>query len=86
MMEDNRSGTLNYAPRRLLDCQNRLAIDDWESFLYTISYIVGIPLDWFKPANAFFKLFINQYCSFLKWRTEKNRVDNDFLYVITYYI
>lgn len=46
-MEDNHGCTWLYMAKRVRSNETRRPIDDWESFLYTISSV--LEKDWFKP-------------------------------------
>lgn len=48
MYEDNRCGTPKYAARAYHKAEIRTALDDWESFLYTMCDVYDIQLYWFS--------------------------------------
>lgn len=50
MMEDNKGQSILMAPLRFHINQNRVAMDDWESFLYTICDLSGVSLEWFDKS------------------------------------
>lgn len=51
MIQDNKGQSILMASLRFHSNQNRVAMDDWESFLYTICELSGvIHLDWFDES------------------------------------
>lgn len=48
MTEDNNGVTFSLAPLRYHQEKNRVAMDDWESFLFTMCNMAVVPLDWFN--------------------------------------
>lgn len=48
MKEDNRRRTIEFASLRHHQRSRRVSMDDWESYLYTLCYLLSIPLDWFR--------------------------------------
>lgn len=48
MKEDNRRRTIEFASLRHHRKSRRVPMDDWESYLYTLSDLLSIPLDWFR--------------------------------------
>lgn len=48
MYEDNYGGTPKYAARAYHRGQIRTALDDWESFFFTICDLYDIQLSWFS--------------------------------------
>lgn len=78
MAEDNQQGTPFYAARRYHkeEKEVRRAIDDWESFFYSILHVKRVPLDWFIPSgcNVYYNIFENQYLKKCKKRTDRIRV------------
>lgn len=48
MSEDTKLCTYTYKPKRCHRGEKRLAIDDWESFFYSMCDLCDVPLKWFS--------------------------------------
>lgn len=73
--------TVLYASRRYHQRQLRYAIDDIESFFYSMLHMVGVPLKWFKAEHRD-KTFEqrDQLFGELKSETQVVRVKTNFIY------
>lgn len=47
MSEDNDGTSFSIAPLRYHQKKKRVAMDDWESFLFAMCEMASVPLDWF---------------------------------------
>lgn len=80
MSKDSGACTVDYAARVSHFKQPRVAKSDWESFLYSMCYVLRVPLGWFHPKIRNLKQGEKEiYCGTFKAQTDKIRV-NIFVY------
>lgn len=71
MAKDNHGYNLVFASRRLHKNKRRFAIDDFESFLFSMLYILKVPLDIFLTRSIFDRIFANRFYKNSKQKTNK---------------
>lgn len=71
MVKDNKGYNSIFASRRFHRDKDRFAIDDYESFLFSMLFILEVPLDIFLPRGTFDRIFENRFYKKCKQKTDK---------------
>lgn len=87
MSNDSGACTVDYAARVSHFKKPRVAKSDWESFLYSMCYVLRVPLGWFHPQ---IRNLVQQekeiYCGSFKTQTDKIRVNIYFSFAYHFYL